>query len=54
MSSYSIQQRVQTVELFYENWRSVEDVFRKLRDFMVDDHPSERIELLENFRRLVR
>jgi hypothetical protein len=33
MASYTIQQRVQIVELFYENKRSVKSVYRKLREF---------------------
>jgi len=43
MESYTIQQRVQIVELFYENQRSVKNVFRKLRDFYgLHNRPSER------------
>lgn len=33
MSTYSTEQRVQIVELFYENGRSVKNVYRKLRQF---------------------
>ena len=33
MASYTIQQRVQVVELFYENQCSVKSFFRKLREF---------------------
>ncbi|KZC14917.1 hypothetical protein WN55_07967 [Dufourea novaeangliae] len=32
MALYTIQKRVQIVELFYENERSVKNVYRKLRD----------------------
>ena len=33
MESYTIQQRIEIVELYYENGRSARSVFRKLRDF---------------------
>ncbi|KAK4877722.1 hypothetical protein RN001_010228 [Aquatica leii] len=42
MASYTIQQRVQIVGLFYENQRFVKSVFRKLREFYgVHNRPSE-------------
>jgi len=42
IESYTIQQRVQIVELFYENRRSVKNVFRKLRDiYGLHNRPSE-------------
>ena len=57
-SRYTIQQRVQIVELFYENQRSVKNVFRKLRDFYgLRNRPYLKgllVELFKNFKTLVR
>jgi len=39
MGSYTIQQYVQIVELFYENRCSVKNVFRKLRDTVCPNWP---------------
>lgn len=33
METYTVQQRIQIIQLFYENGRSNKNVFRKLRDF---------------------
>jgi len=54
MESYTIQQRVQIVELFYENRRSVKNVFRKLRDICIIVYLKLSIELFKNFKKLVR
>ena len=57
MALYTIQQRIQIVELFYENLCSVKSVFRKSRElYGLHNHLSESTtgQIIKNFKRPVR